>query len=212
MKNTSKISALESKFPILAIENDCLLSKEADITIGFSVQLPELFTLSGEDYQLLHSLWYKAIKVLPEYTVIHKQDWFLKENYTPNLQPENTTFLSRSYEKHFNERPFLHHRCYLFLTKTTKNRMQSQSNFSSLCKGNFLPKEVRNKEYISQFLEAVRQMERILNDSGFLHITPDDKVLRIEIFEKNGSRYQSFLLTNEDISKARPIEQFHLKF
>ncbi|WGU67960.1 DUF3875 domain-containing protein [Capnocytophaga canimorsus] len=43
MKNTSKISALESKFPILAIENDCLLSKEADITIGFSVQLPELF-------------------------------------------------------------------------------------------------------------------------------------------------------------------------
>lgn len=40
----------------------------------------------------------------------------------------------------------------------------------------------------------------------------DDKVLRIEIFEKNGSRYQSFLLTNEDISKARPIEQFHLKF
>ncbi|AEK23393.1 DUF3875 domain-containing protein [Capnocytophaga canimorsus] len=103
MKNTSKISALESKFPILAIENDCLLSKEADITIGFSVQLPELFTLSGEDYQLLHSLWYKAIKVLPEYTVIHKQDWFLKENYTPNLQSENTTFLSRSYEKHLVE-------------------------------------------------------------------------------------------------------------
>lgn len=40
----------------------------------------------------------------------------------------------------------------------------------------------------------------------------DDKVLRIEIFEKKGSRYQSFLLTNEDISKSRPIEQFHLKF
>lgn len=40
----------------------------------------------------------------------------------------------------------------------------------------------------------------------------DDKVLRIEIFEKNGSRYQSFLLTNEDIANARPIEQFYLKF
>ncbi|WGU67961.1 hypothetical protein QIU18_02595 [Capnocytophaga canimorsus] len=51
----------------------------------------------------MHSLWYKAIKVLPEYTVIHKQDWFLKENYTPNLQSENTTFLSRSYEKHLVE-------------------------------------------------------------------------------------------------------------
>lgn len=198
MKNTSKISALESKFPILAIENDCLLSKEADITIGFSVQLPELFTLSGEDYQLLHSLWYKAIKVLPEYTVIHKQDWFLKENYTPNLQSENTTFLSRSYEKHFNERPFLHHRCYLFLTKTTKNRMQSQSNFSSLCKGNFLPKEIRNKEYISQFLEAVRQMERILNDSGFLHITQLTETDYIGTKDKKGLFEQYLSLSTDD--------------
>lgn len=40
----------------------------------------------------------------------------------------------------------------------------------------------------------------------------DDKVLRVEIFEKNGSRYQSFLITNEEIIAARPIEQFNLKF
>ncbi len=168
MKNTSKISALESKFPILAIENDCLLSKEADISVGFEVQLPELFTISSEDYQNLHSLWYKAIKVLPDYTVVHKQDWFIKENYQPNLQQENASFLSCSYEKHFNERPFLNHRCYLFLTKTTKNRMRSQSNFSSLCKGNFLPKELTNKEYVTHFLEAVAQFKQILNDSVFL--------------------------------------------
>ena len=40
----------------------------------------------------------------------------------------------------------------------------------------------------------------------------DDKVLRVEIFEKNGFRYQSFLITNEEIIAARPIEQFNLKF
>ncbi len=168
MKNTSKIHSLEHKFPILAIENDCLLSKEADITVGFSVVLPELFTLSGEDYHNLHSVWHKALKVLPDYVVVHKQDWFLKENYTPDLQQENASFLARSYEKHFNERPFLNHHCYLFLTQTTKNRMQSQSDFSSLCKGYFLPKEITHPAHISQFLETVAQFERILNDSGFL--------------------------------------------
>ena len=106
MRNSSKINTLESKFPILAIEQDCLLTKEADISVGFEVQLPELFTISGEDYEILHSLWHKAIKVLPQYTVIHKQDWFIKEQYEPELQGENLSFLSHSYEKHFNERPF----------------------------------------------------------------------------------------------------------
>ena len=45
MRNSSKINTLESKFPILAIEQDCLLTKEADISVGFEVQLPELFTI-----------------------------------------------------------------------------------------------------------------------------------------------------------------------
>ncbi|WP_278590375.1 TraG family conjugative transposon ATPase [Capnocytophaga ochracea] len=170
MRNSSKINTLESKFPILAIEQDCLLTKEADISIGFEVQLPELFTISGEDYEILHSLWHKAIKVLPQYTVIHKQDWFIKEQYEPELQGENLSFLSHSYEKHFNERPFLNHRCYLFITQTTKNRMRAQSNFSSLCKGNFLPKELTNREHATQFLEAVAQLERILNDSNLIKL------------------------------------------
>ena len=170
MRNSSKINTLESKFPILAIEQDCLLTKEADISVGFEMQLPELFTISGEDYEILHSLWHKAIKVLPQYTVIHKQDWFIKEQYEPELQGENLSFLSHSYEKHFNERPFLNHRCYLFITQTTKNRMRAQSNFSSLCKGNFLPKELTNREYATQFLEAVAQLERILNDSNLIKL------------------------------------------
>ena len=170
MRNSSKINTLESKFPILAIEQDCLLTKEADISVGFEVQLPELFTISGEDYEILHSLWHKAIKVLPQYTVIHKQDWFIKEQYEPELQGENLSFLSHSYEKHFNERPFLNHRCYLFITQTTKKRMRAQSNFSSLCKGNFLPKELTNREHATQFLEAVAQLERILNDSNLIKL------------------------------------------
>ncbi|GIZ16602.1 hypothetical protein RCZ15_26460 [Capnocytophaga catalasegens] len=170
MRNSSKINTLESKFPILAIEQDCLLTKEADISVGFEVQLPELFTISGEDYEILHSLWHKAIKVLPQYTVIHKQDWFIKEQYEPELQGENLSFLSHSYEKHFNERPFLNHRCYLFITQTTKNRMRAQSNFSSLCKGNFLPKELTNRKHATQFLEAVAQLEHILNDSNLIKL------------------------------------------
>jgi len=48
--------------------------------------------------------------------------------------------------------------------------MRAQSNFSSLCKGNFLPKELTNREHATQFLEAVAQLERILNDSNLIKL------------------------------------------
>ena len=170
MKNAAKIATLENKFPLLAVENNCILSKDADITACFEVRLPELFTVASAEYEAIHSAWYKAIKTLPDFTIVHKQDWYIKENYAPDLTQDDQSFLSKSYQRHFNERPFLNHYCYLFLTKTTKERMRMQSNFSSLCKGTLIPKEIRNKETIQHFMEAVAQFERILNDSGFVSL------------------------------------------
>ncbi|OJV52454.1 MAG: conjugal transfer protein TraG [Bacteroidetes bacterium 43-16] len=170
MRNVSKVTTLESKFPLLAVEHNCILSKEADITACFEVHLPELFTVASVEYEAIHAAWHKAIKTLPDYTIIHKQDWYLKENYTPDLGKEDQSFLAKSYQRHFNERPFLNHYCYLFLTKTTKERLRMQSNFSSLCKGTLIPKEIRNKETVNQFMESVAQFERIVNDSGLISI------------------------------------------
>ncbi|HMM04777.1 MULTISPECIES: TraG family conjugative transposon ATPase [unclassified Dysgonomonas] len=170
MRNTLKVATIESKFPLLSVEHDCIISKDADITVAYRVDLPELFTVTNTEYEAIHSAWTKAIKVLPEYSVIHKQDWFVKENYKPATDKEDMSFLSRSFERHFNERPFLNHTCFLFLTKTTKDRMRMQSNFSSLCRGYIIPKEV-NKETALRFMEAVGQFERIVNDSGFITLT-----------------------------------------
>ncbi|MBZ4036734.1 TraG family conjugative transposon ATPase [Flavobacterium sp. 17A] len=170
MRNDAKTTTLENKFPLLAVENNCILSKDADITACFEVRLPELFTVASAEYEAIHSAWHKAIKTLPDFTVIHKQDWYIKENYAPDLTIEDQSFLSKSYQCHFNERPFMNHYCYLFLTKTSKERMRMQSNFSSLCKGSLIPKEIRNKEIIHRFMEAVAQFERIMNDSGFVSL------------------------------------------
>lgn len=170
MRNSSKATTLESQFPLLAIENDCIISKDADVTVCFKVKLPELFTVASAEYNAMHSAWSKAVKTLPDFTIVHKQDWFIKENYNPDLSREDQSFLSKSFERHFHERPFLNHYCYLFITKTSRERMQMQSNFSSLCKGRLIPKEIRDREVISRFLEAVDQFERIMNDSGHIRL------------------------------------------
>lgn len=171
MRNTSKRATLEQKFPLLAIEENCILSKDADITACFSVSLPELFTVGSAEYEAIHAAWHKAVKTLPDFTVVHKQDWYIKENYAPDLMEEGLSFLGKSYRQHFNERPFLNHYCYLFLTKTTRERMRTQSNFSTLCRGKLVPKEARDRETVQRFMEAVAQFERIINDSGLVTVT-----------------------------------------
>ena len=170
MRGTLKTSTLESKFPLLRVENNCIISKFADITAAYRVSLPELFTLTGEEYEALHGAWLKALKVLPDYTVVHKQDFFIEERYAAPEDSSERSFLARSYERHFNERPYLRHTCYLFVTKTTPERMRQTSASSVLCRGFIVPREMRDTDAVTRFLEAAEQMERILNDSGLVRV------------------------------------------
>lgn len=171
MRNAAKVRNLERLFPLLAVENGCIISKEADLTVAFKVELPELFTITEEEYEQIHSTWNKAIRVLPVYSIVHKQDWYTTETYrAEHLGDAQMSFLDRSSERHFNERPYLNHDCYLYLTKTTRQRMAQKSDFSSLVQGRLVPKEMTDKEGISAFLDAVDQFERIINDSGLFSI------------------------------------------
>ena len=192
MRNTLKATTLESKLPLLAVEHGCIISKDADITVAFEVGLPELFTVTSQEYESMHAAWCKAIKVLPHFSVVHKQDWFMAENYKPELQKDDLSFLDRSFERHFNERPYLAHKCYLFLTKTTKERMRQQSNFSTLCRGRITPKEL-NHEMVVKFMESVEQFERIINDTGYIKLRrlSDDEIIGTETTSGIIERYMS---------------------
>ena len=206
MRGTLKTSTLESKFPLLKVENHCIVSKFADITAAYRVTLPELFTLTGEEYEALHGAWLKALKVLPDYTVVHKQDFFIEERYAAPEDGSERSFLARSYERHFNERPYLRHTCYLFVTKTTPERMRQTSASSVLCRGFLVPREMRDTDAVTRFLEAAEQMERILNDSGLVRVerlteaeivgTADDAGLLARYFALSDERQA---VVNEDI-------------
>ena len=206
MRGTLKTSTLESKFPLLRVENNCIISKFADITAAYRVTLPELFTLTGEEYEALHGAWLKALKVLPDYTVVHKQDFFIEERYAAPEEGSERNFLARSYERHFNERPYLRHTCYLFVTKTMPERMRQTSASSVLCRGFIVPREMRDTDVVTRFLEAAEQMERILNDSGLVRVerlteaeivgTADDTGLLARYFALSDERSP---VVNEDI-------------
>src|SRR5215217_605375 len=107
---------MKDMLPIMGVEHDCLLSKQGDITVGYTLTLPEIFTLSDDEYEAFHQSWVKAIKLLPKFTVMHKQDWYIGTKYQRPAR-EDEGFLAHASAKHFAGRPYLGHTCYLFITK-----------------------------------------------------------------------------------------------
>ena len=55
MRNVMKASTLESKFPLLAVEGGCIVSKDADITVALRVTQPAVFWVSSAEYEAMHA-------------------------------------------------------------------------------------------------------------------------------------------------------------
>ncbi len=161
---------LSKVFPIYKVEHDCILSKQGDITIAYEATLPEIFTLSDQEYEAFHQILVKAIKVLPNHSVFHKQDWFYSKKQKAEFERDDISFLSRSSERFFNERAYLDHKCYIFLTRKPSSRKPSSSVFSTLIRTTVIPEETLNPQRMQEFFDGAGQFERILQDSGFIKL------------------------------------------
>ncbi|HEY0054912.1 MAG TPA: TraG family conjugative transposon ATPase [Pedobacter sp.] len=160
----------EKILPIYKVEHNCILSMQGDITIAFEAMLPEIFTLSDGDYEAYHHAWVKAIKVLPQNSVFHKQDWFLENKYQADFETNSRSFLSHASERFFNERPYLDHSCYIFLSCKPKDRKLSNSAYSNILRKTLVPENCLNPALLNDFLDSAGQFERILKDSGFVKL------------------------------------------
>ncbi len=199
---------IEKIFPIYKVENNCMLSVRGDITLAYEVALPEIFTLSNEEYEAFHQAWIKAIKILPSHTIFHKQDWFIADKVKADFGKDDISFLSRSSERFFNERPFLNHSCYVFLTKKPAGRKPANSAYANLLRRSIVPEITINGTLFQEFLDSAGQFERILSDSGFVtlnRLTSDDLVGG----KQPGllARYLFLLAPNE----TNTIKDIHLK-
>lgn len=143
------------------------MSANGDITIAYELTLPEIFTLSGQEYEAFHWAWIKAIKVMPKHSVVHKQDWFTKTKYKRDPQAAKS-FLSSSSEWFFHDRPYLGHQCYVFLTKKAEDRKAASSGYSGIMRKSIVPRQTLSKRFFYDFLDKAGQFERILSDSGFV--------------------------------------------
>ncbi len=157
--------------PIYKVEQNCILSRTGEVTVAFELTLPEIFTLGLQGLsETLHQAWLKAIRLLPINTVFHKQDWYQECRYTSDFVKDDMTFLSRSSERFFNERPYLDHKCYLYLTQKPADRRPASPLFSSLIRSSLVPIQTLDPKVKSQFFDKVGQFAQILQDAGYVQL------------------------------------------
>lgn len=156
--------------PVMGIEHDCILSKQGEFTIVFKVDLPEVFTLSDEDYETMHQAWVKAVRVLPKDSILHKQDWFIERVYQAEQTNKAQGFLKKAGERYFSGRPYRQHDCYILLTKKPEGRKPSSSLFSNLIRPTLVPQDTLQPEALRQFVDLAMQFKRLLEDSRLIKL------------------------------------------
>lgn len=158
--------------PVYKVENNCILSMHGDVTVGFKLILPEIFTLSASEYEAYHHAWIRAIRLLPVHSVFHKQDWFMEDHFRADFDSEvaQRSFLSRSSEYFFNEREVLSHECFVYLTKKPLGRKLSSSAYSNILRKSIVPAGSIDPGMVADFMDCTGQFCQILEDSGMVQV------------------------------------------
>lgn len=167
-------SSLQKKFPIFKIkDNNTIISKRADYSFAYEISMPEIFTLSEEDYKDINTLFLGLVKRMPAYSVIHKQDIFHTEKYKPRPD-ENPSVLGKYSEHKFLEREHVHHKCIITFIKTNKH-VTKRATSTNILNTNLIGSDQLDMRKYEEFYSTVKSIEESLKRSPFIKIRALDK-------------------------------------
>lgn len=149
--------------PIVYIQENVIFANNGNVVLCYSGNLPEIYSLSEKDFEDIHGAWFQAIKSLPTGCVVHKQDVYLKRNFSSGNLP-NQTFLEKATHNHFKGREYMEHTCYLFFI-LTKNKALNNSKYINPFKKVTKTIVPEMDDSIHSFLRAVSDSISFINNS-----------------------------------------------
>ncbi|HYQ57676.1 MAG TPA: hypothetical protein VEP89_10055, partial [Draconibacterium sp.] len=113
-----RVKPIQISLPVLGFDGDILISNNLDMGFGLRLFLPELLSCSTEKLYMLHDTFQRAVNILPENTLLHKQDFFFPEYFSTNSNRalKKVSSLTSNYLEHFQGRSYLKHECYLYVS------------------------------------------------------------------------------------------------
>ena len=158
-------------FPVMNGGDGVILSKRGDVCYGWEVVLPPTFRCNEEKYDVIIQALYSAVTLLPDYTIVHKQDVYMKKRY---VAEDSKGLLQEAYERHFDGREYLDHICRIFVTFSSRRNVRgASSGLLGLSSGGMLPKE----EMLARYAAITEQFATVVEGCGLLEmrrLTEDD--------------------------------------
>ena len=161
---------LSSYYPIVDIKENVVFANNGNVVLCFKGTLPEIYSLSEKDFEDMHGAWFQALKSLPTGCVVHKQDVYLKKEYSGKQLP-NKTFLEKATHDHFKGREFMEHRSNLFFILTKNNALNNKKFTNPFRKvGKGILREA--DETLNSFISSVNDAVSFINNSRKIEFTP----------------------------------------
>ena len=171
--------SIYESIPVMDVKDNVVISKRGDITFGWELTLPVMYSLTEEGYDDVVNGFASAAKILPPWTFIHRQDIFTYERYKGG---PSKGFLSKCFNEHFEGRKYLVHHQYLFLTFSTKVNSLIEVTQSTAF-GKHFQVALPNSEQIRQAFLKAEEFISIITGSGRIKA----RVLTTEDFDGNGT-------------------------
>jgi len=160
---------IRANFPVMSGGDGIILSKRGDICVGWEMELPAAFRCNEEKYDSLVASLRGAIALLPDYTIVHKQDVFMKKKYRRSPVGPGMTegFLQEAYERHFDGREYLDHKCRLWLCFSTRKNVRGASSGLLGINRSGMP----DREHVIRAVAAAELFAAMLQGNSLLKLT-----------------------------------------
>lgn len=131
MRLNLKTTRAADIFPVMGVFGGVVVSVKGTLTIGWRLSLPKVYNQTENEYDDLIETFAAAVRVLPAWTVVHRQDFYHYEEYAGDPSKQRS-YLEKCYQRHFKGRKYLVHDAYLFLSLGTRGTIQKDSSASGL--------------------------------------------------------------------------------
>lgn len=158
----------EKAYSIAGVIDNMIVSKSGSLSVPFIVELPECYSLDIQDLEVRHNDFFRAFKLLPAKTFVHKQDVFVRKAYCMDNQSD--TFIQRNEKKHFDGRMYLASKCIINFSSYDYETLSSAYVKNPFSFRQDLIKA--DKDKLSIFLEGVEGAITIIKNIPGTRIRP----------------------------------------
>ena len=151
-------------FPIMGVVGGVAVSTKGAVTVGWELKFPTIYSQTEGEYDDLIEVFASAARVLPPWTVIHRQDLYVYDTYQGD-DVQARTFFEKAYNAHFEGRKYLTHRAFLFLSFGSAGLINKDGSGSGLF-GLPAAAPVPSEEEFESFRAKAGEFIQILTNAG----------------------------------------------